>query len=796
MFNFNFLSMVQFKSLSETGRNIVENFISEKKNLFLSSKKKMELMTSLYAMMGDAKAEVLNILHDYVKDLSVFFSKEDIEILISEYPAVMHYCFERKDSFNEATYYVDKNGYNNKMLPKSLLELCNKIASPEKGDNVFLPYADFAQLAFLLPEANYFGFELNEERWALSQMMFHSSGISSSIILTGDMHEAMPKDKLFDYVFSMPPFLTGKESRGIVDNIYELATKHLSDKGVLCCILPENFCYASSGWFDVRKILLDYRNKYSAIVITLPQLPNMFSSSRLCVFCLIKDGKGDVILMDASRNDAFMVVHDPAYYDDWYINADSIIATLNHGSSDFVKVGNVGMLNNSLDFTPSHYLVKNILPEPNSTKGEVRYRIGDLIDIVSTEHVCNKDTYLPLLGMKELSDNYFNCDIQYSNVPLKKSQSSLSLKRNCLLVGYIGGKFKVGRTIDLSSDKCISLRSEVIPFSLKNNDIVSEEFLLRNFIFNDNVKEQARMLSKGITISRLTKQDLLDIEIVVPTREEQNRLAVADSKSNISESEQKLKKAHEEYVKMLRQRKHRIQQVMNEFAPAFSLLNKCRKKHDGVLHDNDVVASRTGETVENYFDKLDMVLTKVENLITRLVDKEVWGKTKIIDIDKYIDDIPSQHLSDRFDIKAFHNRDFEIYEEGEEADLNDSRLVQINEDDLETLFDNIIANALKWGFTDESRNDYRIRIEVSDSVIEGQKSVLIVVSNNGTPIHTSVDRSRFFEWGYGTGTGIGTSELKDIVEHYGGTICLREYPKDQAGFCTSYEIVLPIMINE
>lgn len=784
---------MQFKSLSETGRNVVENFISEKKNLFLGSKKKMELMSSLYAMMDDAKPEVIDILHESVKDLSISLSNEDIKILISEYPAVMHYCFERKDSYNKAVYHVDENGYTNKILPKSLLELCLKIASPEKGDNVFLPYTNFGQLALLIPEANYYGFEQNANRWALSQMMFHATGITPSIMHTADMHNAMPEGKLFDYIFSMPPFLTGKESRGIVDNIYELATKHLAEKGVLCCILPEVFCYASSGWFDVRKILWDYHNQYSAIVITLPQMPNMFSSSRLCIFFLIKDGEGDITLMDASRNDAFMVVHDPDFYEDWYINTDSIFATLNHGSSDFVKVGKVGMLNNSVDLTPSHYLVKNILPEPDTNKGEIRYRIGDLIDIVSTEHVSAINAMSPLLGMKELSSNYLNCDVLYNDVPQKKAHTNYALKQNCFLIGYYGGSFRVGKTVDLSPERYVLLRPEIIPFTLKGNDIVSEEFLLRCFMFNGNVKEQARMLAKGAAISRLTKQDLLDIEILVPTREIQDRLAKADSKSNISESEQKLKRAHEEYVKMLRQRKHRIQQVMNEFAPAFSLLNKCRKNHGGVLHDTDVVASRTGETVENYFDKLDLVLTKVENLITRLVDKEIWGNAKVIDIDKLIDDIPSQHLSDRFDIMVYHNRDFEIYEEGEEADLNDARCIQISEDDLGILFDNIIANALKWGFTEESRKDYRIRIEASDSAVEGQRTVRIAVSNNGVPIHPSVDRSRFFEWGYGTGTGIGTSELKDIVEHYGGTISLREYPNDQEGFCTSYVIELPII---
>ena len=72
----------------------------------------------------------------------------------------------------------------------------------------------------------------------------------------------------------------------------------------------------------------------------------------------------------------------------------------------------------------------------------------------------------------------------------------------------------------------------------------------------------------------------------------------------------------------------------------------------------------------------------------------------------------------------------------------------------------------------------------------------ICVSNNGTPIHPSVDRKRFFDWGYGSGTGIGTWQLKDIVEHYGGTIRLNEYSEEISEFQTEYEIVLPLADND
>ena len=161
----------------------------------------------------------------------------------------------------------------------------------------------------------------------------------------------------------------------------------------------------------------------------------------------------------------------------------------------------------------------------------------------------------------------------------------------------------------------------------------------------------------------------------------------------------------------------------------------------------------------------------------------------MIDIDDFLNNLPNIHLKENFDFQFLMRQD--IHLEGSRK-----YIVLANESELSTVFENIIKNASKYGFTDEERNDYRIRISVDDDMIDNNPAVRICVSNNGTPIHPSLDRNRFFEWGYGNGDGIGTWQLKDIIEHYNGTIRLNEYPDDVAGFCTEYEIVLPLKLDE
>ena len=342
----------------------------------------------------------------------------------------------------------------------------------------------------------------------------------------------------------------------------------------------------------------------------------------------------------------------------------------------------------------------------------------------------------------------------------------------------------------------ILLSPHAFAFSI-DEEKVNPEYLVFE-LSQDYIKEQLRYKTIGGPVNLLKLKDLNALEILVPNGTDSLKLqeSIVQERKNAYLEEIGIKlsdlkdKRHDEYVKSLRQRKHRIQQLMNEFVPAFSLLNSCRMDNNGILRDEDIVAPRTGETVAEYFQKLQTIVENVEDLITNLVDKEHWAKPSQIEIVQYVNNLPDNHISDKYDFQITDVRTLDIINEEEDV----PNIVEINKTDLDTIFDNIIANAVKWGFNDPNRKDYSIHIEIGDTIIDNKQGIRIAVSNNGTPIHKSVDRKRFFDWGYGSGTGIGTWQLKDIIEHYGGSICLNEYPDDVDGFQTEYEINLPLKI--
>lgn len=711
-------------------------------------------------------------------------------------------------------------------------ELTRIILSQYRGGSVYNPFAGIASYHVAMSYGldgdnfnhndelypglnslgdNFYGEEINELTWAIGKLRLLFYHMDSSNYIIGDSTKEF--EGSINNILCTPPFnykvVNEFGNSEYADHfVLRRGIKILADDGMMAVVVPVSFL-TRKDTFDIRKELIT-SHKLTHVVL-LPE--NTFSHTKVntAILFVHNNAKGDKLkFIDATSRRvniyglnvpliANLIEHNsyPTDEDTFtfgeFGHCDWLTPTVFNACVGYEEYSNIADLD--YDLSPSDVFSSYIdIPEgfrlvrfeeliiaksPANISGEVKGKVLSSSSLV-------KDYQIPYIDIDSLESKVVN-----SNYML--------LERKSLLVSSLN---ELKPSIFVPSDVNMYVSPNILAFYL-NDKKINAEYLVGE-LSKEYVKEQLRLRVLGSTIRRIKRDDILSLKILVPDINNplKKEKEIANERKNdflkkIGVELAELKdKRHDEYVKMLRQRKHRIQQVMNEFAPAFSLLNKCRKTHGGVLQDTDIVATRTGETVDSYFQKLQAIINKVEDLVTNLVDKEQWGNLSMVNIDCYIDDIPQHHLSDKFDIQTLHDHDVYVEEDGETADLNNDRFVNINIDDLTIIFDNIIANASKWGFTDSVRRDYRIRINVSDTAIDGKSAVRICISNNGEPIHPSVDRKRFFEWGYGTGTGIGTAQLKDIVEHYEGIIKLNEYPNDSAGFCTEYEIILPVIEYE
>ena len=791
--------MLQFSNLSAAGRNIVENYLSG--SILSLEKKKEQLVASLYALSDNAIPEVLDILKSYVFNLANCFSEADITILRKEYKEVIGYCRERKEPDMG---YSLKNGNQPMILPKSLLDLCETILEIDQHPNsdIFLPYAGETQFAFLQPTCHYDGFEVNPVTWAFSQIYLDGYGINNSIKLTANTSDALPREKQFDYIFSFPPFLMGKEGKSVIDNLYHLATKSLKENGTMCCILPSSFCTASSGWFDLRKILWDYRNKYSAAVISLPRIVFPFSSIETCVFILSKDNQGKVLLVDAT-SDKFCAQYDVAGTKEFDLKPLSIIeaVTGTHPDERYVWGGSASQLVGDVNLLPSRYLINNYLPQLR--RGEQMMYMRDLVDIVHTGKTDRFKEECQLLGMMELSTNYLNCDIDSKTIPLKPNHVFRTIEENCLLAGFIGGKFKIGRIVDLSEGRSIALRHELIPFRITSNAI-SEDFLLKS-IMSDYMAQQAKMMSGGLTISRIKAQDFLDLKIIVPSLEEQDRACRADTKLTLSEAANKQKETDDEFRRDMHMKKHAIGQTIFNLNNWWKILQRARKDGNGIVDDNAVIGRNQKIVVKDIYDNIQQTIEQLQQQISKF-DRGNGLVTENISLTKFIENYIAEHRSPIFRFaydKADHYRNImvdmeEVYDEkGRLIDIKGGREEEVTCENavfapeaLTIIFDNIISNACSHGFVgrEEKPDENIIRIELTT---EGTDHI-ISISNNGMPVRDDVTENYVFRYNestkHGKGhSGIGGYEVKHLMKEFDGDAEFISQPENE--FPVTYKLI-------
>ena len=704
-------------------------------------------------------------------------------------------------------------------------ELTRTILTQYKGGSIYNPFAGLASYAIQLHfgcgckndflDNNigdyYFGEEIMNMAWAIGKLRLLAYDSDSKNYTLGDSTKWCVGE--INNVLSTPPFIQIDNEKGkkeFADHfVIRRGIDMLVDDGLLACVVPMSFM-SRKDTADIRKRIVDEGILES--IVYLPEGIFCNTSIRTAIIFIRKKVHDHVNLINATN----AIHHRSGKVN--ILDEEMVANLLCHSSfPSFYEYNSNGMMEEKLpeitfeklkayaandriakanyDLTPGRYFIGNT----PSIEGFRLIKISDIVKEIPDNNgktgtgkvvrpaLLSKDNFTPLLA---------------DNIPVEEFKKQYkAVNQDALLFSPLAS---LRPTLFVNpNNECVYLKSDTVQaVYLKEGTIIPEYLILE--LNKPYVQEQVRLLAKGDFTPRLSLEDFLSVQIYVPNsrskalfieRESvEQQKAVFYSKLNAELAALK-DKQYDEYVKMLRQRKHRIQQVMNEFLPAFSMLNQLRKENGGVLHDSDIVAARTGKTVGGYFDKLESIVAKVEDLVTNLIDKELWKEPKPVDIVQFINSIPKSHISDRF---VFQIDDG--YEKGGTYEgiipFFTGHLIMIDPDDLSTIFDNIINNALKYGFTETIRNDYVVRVSMVSYMIDNDYFVRISVSNNGNPIHSSLERGRFFDWGYGSNTGIGTWQIKSIVEHYGGSVELNEFPNDVAGFQTEYVIYLPLIKTE
>ncbi|MBQ3635259.1 MAG: hypothetical protein II951_06540 [Bacteroidales bacterium] len=248
-------------------------------------------------------------------------------------------------------------------------------------------------------------------------------------------------------------------------------------------------------------------------------------------------------------------------------------------------------------------------------------------------------------------------------------------------------------------------------------------------------------------------EDLFKMLVAYPrSRDEQRRIAeaaiAASDKAQVEvEKQGRLIKNIEESIAMeLRMRKHDMKPYLMSIGDAARLMLKYIEKG---LSTEDFPRILRGQLES---------IRELDDRINRLTDDlHEHGEEKRFDIVECLKGVASAEGKKKYETRL-------------ETHGIDEAAILVNPEEMKAVVDNIVGNAERHGFTDASRTDYELRIEVRFS--EDGGSYIVDFTDNGNPLPEGMTKERYGLYGEKAGatgnTGLGGYRVAEVMRRCGG----------------------------
>lgn len=566
----------------------------------------------------------------------------------------------------------------------------------------------------------------------------------------------------------------------------ELMINCLGENGKAVVVVPEEFLYRWNAKGFKKEHL---KNDWIESVISLPE--DTFKDygsykAAIVVFNKNKTEKGVVIFKGADEQ-----------FEETKVSLEEILSL------------------DRLDLRVSRYALKEA-KELKNILANTPYSVIKIRDIIqssisganyspSTRIDENSIDDLPYVRVSNLTKNETQFDLDISKVERKISREKTNKKTvidfSAVLVSKIAPKLK--STYFKFTGQPIVIGSDIIALKMKE-DLKIEYFLTQ--LHSRLVQIQVEMLSSGTTINRITKEDFLNIQIILPPLEEQQR-QILEMRGVIEEkaiAQEKIAKAEEqtdaiEYevvANMNHSLKNKLGVIINDYDTLVRFLQRKERANSAVSFNDSIRPVFEGENVAD----VDTIRLITERLKNNLLDTSKVFNTSLKLQTRELKKTPVELVNYfRHELKPLYagqNFTIEIVAEPR-LKLN----VLIDKEVLKDAIDNLVNNAKSHGFVEKDR-EYRIVFELSKSgeiYDEESETVInyarIVYKNDGKPFPKGFSFNDYVRYsskaGKTQGTGIGGAIINRVVKLHEGKF--NELPTNENSlFSVRFEILLPL----
>ena len=610
------------------------------------------------------------------------------------------------------------------------------------------------------------------------------------------------KEKQFDNIVMLPIFSHEPLKRLQAYNLYDF--QHLEDepKNMLVVAAEScnqksvsvhfpSVCFSKEG-VSLIKPLIDKDLLETVVLLPSNVLDGTYVQPLVFVTNKNKQRKGIVRFVDASHCFEEMSFTVKNFDMDSAIN----LCLSNNNGKHVVEVPTSEVIDCKYIAYPLYYLNTKVECED----GKKLMPLNLCLKQLTTKYAAEKEGLF--FSFNRRNSNAAEYIVKAEELQVRKMEGGQLrvVAENCLLWTKFIKQFAYLET----NGKPVFVRPNFKAFKV-NEEVITPQYLLSE-LYKEYFVEQLDRFGKNTFGSHgayMSVDDFLNCKIQVPMSKLEQEKAVLDEQSVLLEEratslEAAYQKKFEDFVLSQRQRKHAVAQVLNEIMPTVQNIKDFIDNNESVSKDS-VVSQRSGKKMGEYLSVLLEQTNKVIGMVDRFTSQDTYSPAEKVDLydflpsyvrSKEVNEICSIYFSP--DVKDLIVPNYPIcFPEDWKIDENAHCFVYISKKDLTQMLDNLIDNAKVYGFGGRKEYGNEIMIAISSNPYGAKGMACIQVANNGELVSKGIDLNKLFTWGIGKHTGIGCWQVKDIAEHFGGSVAYEELL--QSPYPCVFRINLPLI---